>query len=184
MEKFSIKKVYVILRGPFQKVPWRKVVCNNFGAAKWIFILRLIICEKLLTRDRLATWGITEDTICPLCNHEDESIAHLFFKCVVSSAIWKKSLSWQGIARSPMEWQSELQWVLTYSKGNSSASEIYWMCLAGTAYQIWKERNTRVFQQRQRSIEAMVKQIVQEVHGRGATRLRLKQKLDSMNFYP
>ncbi|XP_060195131.1 uncharacterized protein LOC132624355 [Lycium barbarum] len=76
MEKFSIKKVYVILRGPFQKVPWRKVVCNNFGAAKWIFILRLIICEKLLTRDKLATWGITDDTICPLCNHEDESIAH------------------------------------------------------------------------------------------------------------
>lgn len=53
MTSFSIKKMYALMRGDFPKVQWKKLVCNNFGSLKWIFILRLAAHGRLATRDRL-----------------------------------------------------------------------------------------------------------------------------------
>lgn len=39
LQKFSIRKMYALLRGDFQKVTWRRLVCNNFGAPRWISFL-------------------------------------------------------------------------------------------------------------------------------------------------
>ncbi|XP_059310242.1 uncharacterized protein LOC132061438 [Lycium ferocissimum] len=184
MDTFSIKKIYMQLRGSFPKVPWRKVVCNNYGSAKWIFILRLIICSKILTRDRLVKWSITKDTSYPLCNTGVESVEHLFFSCVISANIWSRILAWQGIKRTTGSWCQELAWALQSYKGNSATAEVYRICLAGTTYYIWQERNARVFQKKQRSVDSIVKQIVQDVHCRGIVSAKLKRKLDRMNFYP
>lgn len=68
---FSIKKLYNVMRGEFQKVTWKKLTCNNVGALKWIFMLNLAIQRRLLTRDMLHMWGITYILICPMCNDED-----------------------------------------------------------------------------------------------------------------
>lgn len=32
MQKYSIKKLYIAMKGGFQKVPWRMIICNNRGA--------------------------------------------------------------------------------------------------------------------------------------------------------
>ncbi|XP_059310884.1 uncharacterized protein LOC132062306 [Lycium ferocissimum] len=100
---FSIKKMYVLKRDNFQKVHWKKLTCNNDGSPKWIFVLNLTAQNRLLTRDRLASWGITQDVICPLCNVENESANHLFFACTFSEGIWAKILAWQGIRRNVLE---------------------------------------------------------------------------------
>lgn len=81
MEHFSIRKIYKKLRSDFEKAPWRRLICNSFGAPEWIFILRLAAHGRLYTRDRLAQWGIVLHQICPLCHQHNESISHLFFKC-------------------------------------------------------------------------------------------------------
>lgn len=105
---FSIRKLYQTMRGRFQWVSWRNVVCNNFGAPKWLFILTLAAKRRLLTRDRLANWRITDNVMGPLCNNEAETIDHLFFKCVVSAEIWSKLLQWQGKYKQVLNWQEEL----------------------------------------------------------------------------
>lgn len=38
-EKWTIKKVYRLLRGQFEKVAWRRLMCNNLGCPSWTFIL-------------------------------------------------------------------------------------------------------------------------------------------------
>ncbi|XP_070036046.1 uncharacterized protein [Nicotiana tomentosiformis] len=58
---FSIKNMYVLIKDDFPKVHWRKLVCNNFGAPEWIFILRLAAHGRLATKDRLMQWGITDN---------------------------------------------------------------------------------------------------------------------------
>ena len=35
----------------------------------------------LPTKDKLKSWGITQDDACPLCNCEVESLEHLFIYC-------------------------------------------------------------------------------------------------------
>ncbi|XP_060184319.1 uncharacterized protein LOC132614001 [Lycium barbarum] len=57
---FSIKQVYTKLRGSFPKVSWRKLVCNNYGAPKWTFILYLTLHKRLYTRHRLLKWRSTK----------------------------------------------------------------------------------------------------------------------------
>lgn len=86
--QFSIKKLYNKLRGEFQKVSWRRMMCNNYSCPKWIFVLQLVAHDRLYTKDRLSKWGIVQDLICPLCDSEDESIEHLFFRCAYSTELW------------------------------------------------------------------------------------------------
>ncbi|XP_070036029.1 uncharacterized protein [Nicotiana tomentosiformis] len=116
MAIFSIKKMYVSIRGVFPKVSWRKLVCNNLGAPIWIFIMRLIAHGKLNTRDRLLKWGLSVLQNCPLCVTETENIVHLFFQCDLSAHIWNKFLQWQGINRVALDWHDELKWAEIYAK--------------------------------------------------------------------
>ncbi|XP_060195314.1 uncharacterized protein LOC132624570 [Lycium barbarum] len=104
-EQFSIKAIYMKLSGEFQRVPWRRLVCNNGGAPRWLFILFLAIWGKILTRDRLPKRGCTENTSCALCDDSKESCGHLFFTCSFSVQVWNKLLLWQGIPRTALNWQ-------------------------------------------------------------------------------
>lgn len=54
---FSVRKMYLLLRGQFPKVQWRRVICNNYGAPKWIFILYLALNRKLYTKDKTPKMG-------------------------------------------------------------------------------------------------------------------------------
>ncbi|XP_075076376.1 uncharacterized protein LOC142163027 [Nicotiana tabacum] len=184
LSNFSIRKLYTKMRGVFTKVSWRKLVCNNLGASKWIFILGLVAHEKLLTRDKLIQWGMEVPLACPLCNTRNESISHLFFQCDMSSYIWKKVLAWQGISRMVMDWQEELKWAEVYARGRRVEAEIYRMTLAASVYYIWKEKNQRVFQSMQSDPKHIMKQIIQEICCRGTMHTRLARKLDQLNFYP
>lgn len=70
IDQFFIRKMYPKLKGQFIKVPWRRLVCNNVGAPKRIFYLRLVAHNRLYTRDRLASWGMDVLLLCPLCSLE------------------------------------------------------------------------------------------------------------------
>ncbi|XP_059301911.1 uncharacterized protein LOC132053828 [Lycium ferocissimum] len=102
LSSFSIKSVYSQMRGVIPKVDWRRMVCNNQGAPKWLFILYIAVSRKLLTRTRLAKWGTVTDVKCFLCDREDKDIDHLLFGCTFSGSIREKILEWQGIKRRAM----------------------------------------------------------------------------------
>ncbi|XP_060210243.1 uncharacterized protein LOC132637117 [Lycium barbarum] len=181
---FSVKNMYVQMRGNFQKVHWKKLTCNNAGSPKWIFVLNLTAQNKLLTRDRSASWGITQDVICPLCNVENESANHLFFACAFSEGIWATILAWQGIRRNVLEWKDEVQYATTRASGNSVSACIYRMSIAASIYQIWAERNMRIFQSKSGNPDLIIRQVIREVVGRGTMRARLARKLEELNSYP
>ncbi|XP_009592520.1 uncharacterized protein [Nicotiana tomentosiformis] len=184
MDQFFINNIYCKLRGNVPKVSWRRLTCNNQSAAKWNFILLLTAHGRLYTRDRLKRWGVIHDATCPMCGVAEESISHLFYVCTLSTEVWQKLLQWQGIYRQPMEWDAEVQWAISQHNGKSSSDEIYRMAIAGSIYQLWHERNLRVFQHRQRLAGEIVRVIIQEIFYRGSMKLSLRKKLQSLNFYP
>ncbi|XP_075095270.1 uncharacterized protein LOC142173556 [Nicotiana tabacum] len=136
MKKFSTKQFYLKLRDTFQKVAWRKLVCNNQSLPKWIFILRLAALERLYTKDRLFKWGVTQDQFCLLCGQDHESLAHLFFTCETTAQLWKKLLNWIGVTRNLMVWEDELQWGMQHASRSSSRVEVYRMLLAVAVYHV------------------------------------------------
>lgn len=49
VEQFSLHKLYHQLKGHYDNVPWRRMVCNNSGAPKWTIMLILAAHNKLYT---------------------------------------------------------------------------------------------------------------------------------------
>lgn len=58
--------------------------------------------------------GVTNNPICHLCEGEDESVSHLFFKCSFNASIWTKLLRWQGIMRQVLGWEEEQAWAILF----------------------------------------------------------------------
>ncbi|KAH0745551.1 hypothetical protein KY285_007208 [Solanum tuberosum] len=148
-------------------------------------MLRLAIHEKLLTKDKLLKWGVVQEAKCSFCNTTNESIAHLMFECNISAGVWKRQLVWQGVTRQVLDWQGEVLWASTHHKGKTpDVDQVYRMTMASAVYHIWQERNARIFKQKQRSEEEIVKTIIQEIHHRGNMYSKLRGTLARLNFYP
>ncbi|XP_049365284.1 uncharacterized protein LOC125830123 [Solanum verrucosum] len=155
MDRFSIKKLYKALMGEYQKVEWRRLICNNVACPKWNFILYLALEKRLLTRDRLAAWGV-----------------------------WQKILHWLNIQREARRWDEEVLWANTHCKEKQARAKVYRMAVAASVYVVWQERNQCIFKQIIRTPGMLVRKIVQEVHLRGRKWARLDQVLQSLNAYP
>ncbi|KAK4727170.1 hypothetical protein R3W88_032087 [Solanum pinnatisectum] len=174
MNKYSIKEVYRKMRGDMDRVDWRKLVWANFKAPKWLFIMYIALNRRLLTRDRLAQWGLADEVTCPLCQVSDEDIDHLFFQCYYARSIRRQNLNWQ----------EEVRWAMRNMRGKNSMMQVYKMTLAGALYCLWIKRNCRIFLKKQRPPESIIRQVIQEVHGRGSQQPRLASRLKELNVYP
>ncbi|KAH0720194.1 hypothetical protein KY284_005224 [Solanum tuberosum] len=183
-ETFTIKDIYKILRGELSKVPWRRMICNNQGSPKWTFILYLAIQRILYTKDRLDKWGINTDSICSMCKAEPEIHQHLFFACSVANVIWQRLLRWLSITKSSAGWNEEIEWATMHANRKIVQDEVYRMTLVAALYYIWQDNNYRIFQQRERSIEEIIKQIIQEIHCRSCMNPRLASAMHKLKFYP
>lgn len=166
------------------KVEWRRLIWTNNGAPKWLFILYIALKRRLSTKDILAKWGLATNMKCPLCPEKDETIDHLFFECAFSAEVWTKILTWQGIQRPGLRWHDEVQWALAHMEGRNSVAQVYWMTLAGTSYCLWMERICRIFQHKHKQQETFIRQIIQNVHGRGSRHVKLSCRLQELNAYP
>ncbi|XP_009792437.1 uncharacterized protein [Nicotiana sylvestris] len=182
MNNCSIKDIYHRLRGRFDKVSWRRVICHNTGCPRWTFVLTMAAHDKLYTRDRLQSWGVQVDQECVLCKQANETIQHLFFKCSYANALWSTLLAWQGIKRSVNGWDEELRWAEKWTKRKIAAAELYKMVLTATVYYVWQERNARTFQAKTKGWELICKKIIQELHCRSSR--HTEKILHSLDWYP
>ena len=73
---------YKWIRKTRENVPWASWVWNRTNIPKHSFLCWIIMWGRLNTRDRLSKMGIQCDTICPICESQDESIEHLFRECI------------------------------------------------------------------------------------------------------
>ncbi|XP_019231679.1 PREDICTED: uncharacterized protein LOC109212485 [Nicotiana attenuata] len=171
MSKCSIKQIYHALRGSFNKVSWKRLVCRNAGCPRWTFTLTIAAHGKLYTKDRLSKWGVKVDQMCVLCTKENETVQHLFFECSFAAKLWGNLLQWQGINRIVYGWNEELAWAEDWVKRQNANTELYKMTLAACVYHVWQERNARIFEEKERKWEMLGKRIIQEIHCRSNKRV-------------
>ena len=81
-------------------------------------------------------------------------------------------------------WNEEIEWATMHANMKSIQDEVYRMTLAAALYYIWQERNHRIFQQKERSIEEIIKQIIQEIHCRSSMNPGLASAMHQLIFYP
>lgn len=115
----------------------------------------LAIHERLNTGDRLHLFGLVPNPVCPFCQAPEENHSHLFFRCVYSSRIWgaiqvKCNTSWPQLS-----WQETVIFVTKSIKGKTLQSAIMKLSFLCTVYQIWLERNRRVFSKDSKPVDTV-----------------------------
>lgn len=93
--RYTVGSGFEWLIGTQPRVNWYLWVWNSANIPKHSFICWLICHKRVKTRDKLKTYGVVNDNRCLVCEADEESCSHLFFKCVYSCRImdaWKNRM--------------------------------------------------------------------------------------------
>ena len=106
--------------------------------------------------------------ICPLCNNDQETAEHLVLHCNFARQVWEKMTDWsQQLVQPPQNgiqildwWEKELAHLPKKIRKIKAAMMMY------CAWNLWEERNRRVFEQKIKSPAEVIQEIKHEVHTR------------------
>ncbi|PVH37097.1 hypothetical protein PAHAL_6G245400 [Panicum hallii] len=118
--------------------------------------------DKLMARQ----WPC--NPVCVLCNHEQETAAHLILHCPFARLVWEKMEDWtRELVHPPqggfeiIDWcQKELAQLPKKTRRTKAAFMMY------GAWNIWKERNLRIFENKQGTPADVLHEIKMEVEAR------------------
>ena len=135
----SLPSIWNSFRATVAVVTWSELVWNSFAIPKCSFILWLAIKNRLLTRDKLISYGMIIDPACLLCSGNVESVHHLFSDCPFFDLVRRGS---------PVNFSAD--WSLCQAdnffsplilRNERLVGSLYLAC---AVYNTWKERNNRL----------------------------------------
>ena len=97
---------------------------------------------------------------CPLCELVPDSHDHLFFQCVFSSEVWSQVKLKADMHNSYCSMNDIIHWISPFAKKKSAIGVVAKLVLAASTYFIWQERNSRLFKQKKRSKDQVIKLIL------------------------
>ncbi|KAF3497455.1 hypothetical protein DY000_02055670 [Brassica cretica] len=154
-DKFATGSVYAYLKGDVATVAWSSLVWSSYGIPRQNFLTWLVIQNRCPTKDRLLSWGLQVDSLCPLYNVGQESRNHLFFDCSFSFQIWSVMAARCGFQARP-NWDETVISLQNF-RGNKNLHRLLLLAWQSPIYSIWKERrNMRIHQQVFRSTDAII----------------------------
>lgn len=144
LHSFSSAKTWSVIRETKPPCSWHKTVWFKDNTPKHAFHMWVTVQDRLPTRSRLAAWGLLTPTICCLCLLSDESRDHLFIDCPYSKDIWKMMLQKLSLTTLSFDsWAHLLTWPA--SAPNQSMRTLRSIAVQTIVYNIWTERNNRIF---------------------------------------
>ncbi|XP_077230127.1 uncharacterized protein LOC143863326 [Tasmannia lanceolata] len=159
---FTLESAWDSIRVKNPKPPWYSLVWFRVNTPKEAIVVWKSLQNRLPTRDRLPFH--VNDKTCPLCSASLESLNHLFFSCGCSAWIWRSLLWRAGWRRKPFRTLSEEgSWIRDKFKGNGQLSTVITKGFQAAIYQIWKERNHRIFENKSTHKTQILKRILGDI---------------------
>lgn len=158
-EKMNITMVYDFFRFTRPITSWAKVIWDHAVIPKHAIISSLAAQSSLPTYDHLMRRGFHGPNRCTLCFLHEETVPHLFFSCVFSSAILHQILAWIGVAHPTLNYKHLLWIIRRHYGGKKWSNRFIRVALAATVHTIWLERNGRLFSNYSYSPDALVRKI-------------------------
>ncbi|KAJ9561591.1 hypothetical protein OSB04_006751 [Centaurea solstitialis] len=169
--EFTVQRAYKSFVGHFPSVPWWRSVWFKAHIPKHSFCLWTACLERLPTQDRIATWkDEPPDLKCSLCGINNDSHDHLFFECTFSRQVWLQVMDkvhWVGF---PCSWHGIVQ--ALSDTGSAPKCLEHQLALAASVYNVWCERNRRLFGGGSKPVP----HVVQTILGNVLDRLAWKNK--------
>ena len=146
--------------------PMDRMVWKVWAPPKIKFFAWLAIQDRIWTADRLERRGWANCGLCPLCSREQETGAHLLFKCRFTIRLWRSLAAKLGLHHiETSRWHlhgSVLDW---WEDGTGShvpnRSALASLTLL-VSWTIWNERNARVFRHKSAPPPILLNTILEE----------------------
>ncbi|XP_039051217.1 uncharacterized protein LOC120192513 [Hibiscus syriacus] len=120
----NTKEIWEDIRFHRDKVSWHKVIWFPLHTPKLSSISWMVILDRLPTRDRLIRMGIVSDSLCILCNEDNESRNHLFVECTYATSLWNSIMNLSSMRDIHRSWDSRIEWAAQAWKHKSLLSTI------------------------------------------------------------
>jgi hypothetical protein len=145
---YSSKTAYQIqFRGSFcsfnSSAIWEASAEGKHKLFMWLFVQ-----NRILSADCLLLRSWTCNPVCILCDQGRETAAHLCLHCVFAREVWFLVSNWSpGLIVAPQQGFSTEQWwnIAVQGRPKHIARKVAAILMC-TAWNIWKERNPRIFQ--------------------------------------
>ncbi|KAL2226585.1 UNVERIFIED_CONTAM: Transposon TX1 uncharacterized protein [Sesamum indicum] len=156
--------LYRLICPPGPKVGWTSLLSGSLKISRHCFILWMAIQEKLPTTDK--PW-LTHIGGCILCDEEaTETHNHLFFRCRFSRRCLIAIREIIRFAWPNRTWAMDVEWAVRKWRGKHIINAAYRALLGSFVYHLWRERNSRRFQQIEHPPNVLASLIINDVRQR------------------
>ena len=142
------------------------IVWKTWDPPKCRFIAWPAVQNRLWTADRLAKRGWPHHPTCQLCTCTPETRRHLLFKCRYSKRIWSAAANWLSYPDLLLSMGSNRPKVLDYwhatARTPTSSPRGLKTAIILIVWEIWKERNERVFNNKSSMPSEVMRKITEE----------------------
>jgi hypothetical protein len=142
-----------------------ETVWKAWAPPKVKFFAWLATQNRIWTADRLAKRGWPNCGACPLCKQTTESVHHLFTACRFTKRIWNLVKSWIGIPGIDTDlWGGThiMDWWVGMRRNAIVCREAMASLTMLICWEIWNERNARIFRNKHASTEMVLQTIKRE----------------------
>jgi len=129
--------------------PWAKFVWQNKAPPRVKFFAWLLSQNKIQSKVALRNKNIVDNTVCEVCQHPEETAAHIIFGCPNAKQFW-------SALQIPTEEDWPIQAILEIQTPPQLPSKHFSTFLLLCCWHIWKRRNNKVFRAEQTSIAATI----------------------------
>jgi hypothetical protein len=128
------------------------------------YFMWLVAHRRCWTADRRRPRGLPHPARCVLCDQQEETIDHILISCPESAQFWWIVMNTIGRPDLfPASQNSFISWWSASRKGVAKQLRRgFDTVVVLGAWSIWKERNNRVFNQKQRSWEEVARAAAEE----------------------
>ena len=113
------------------------------------FFSWLALQDRIWTANRLERRGWPNCGLCPLCKREQETGAHLFFKCRYTIRLWRAIIEKIGLHHMDTSTWHLHETVKEWWDKRTDCTNPNWHAMASltmlVSWTIWNKRNARVF---------------------------------------
>lgn len=136
---------------------------NAWAPPKCKFFAWLILQNRIWSSDRLAQRGWDHSPTCPLCRCAMETSHHMLAECRFTRRIWTLTSTWSAQPTlAPNEWRqssTSLEWWTNITTTSELPRKGITSLTLLIVWEIWKERNARVFRNHGRPVGSLMSAI-------------------------
>jgi hypothetical protein len=166
---YTSKSAYLLQFIGAVNTDYRKIIWKGWAPARCKFFIWTLMLDKVLTADKLLLRHMENEYFCPLCRRSLETTSHLFIECPFSMKMWSfvanqlnqdalRPENWQFAHHNFQNWYRSLVGQQTKERRKTTLTLANLVC-----WEIWKERNRRIFEKKERTATAMIANTVEEI---------------------